>query len=698
MSDRAPSSFREVTLSSDIKLLMGNDGAFAVRSIVLVGKIGRRPRLERRSSFCRLIDRSGRSDWMHSSLGEVTPPSAIHLLLGDDQNFAIRSTTLIYRLGRSDRASLLFGEVTTPSVIQLLLLGDDGAFVIASSTLVGLIERLRRLERIDRTPSSFGEVTPSSVLQYLLGYDRAFAVRFIALVGAIERLRRLESCLIHHPSRSDHPPSSFGKIQHPSTSDQTPSSFGEVSLLSAIQFLQGYDRDFTVRSTVLVGAIGCLRHLERRPAVSDQPSIKGRLDFYHLSHHSGRSDRAPSSFGEVTPPSTIQFLLRYNWAFVVRFTALVGAIERLCHLERGDSTVSHPTSTWGQSGFSHQISVLVGAIGCLRRLERSDQAPLSLGEVTPSSMIQHLLGDDRASEIHHPSGAIGRPRRLERWICCQRSNVYWGRLGFSRLIHRISRSDRAPSSFGKMTPLSAIQFLLGYNRAFVVRSIVQAPSSFGKVTPPLAIQFLLEYDRAFAVRSTPLSDWAPSSFGAVTPPSAIQLLLRDYQAFAFRPTVLVGAIERLRRLERERSGFCRLIHYPSRSDWTPSSFGEGTIGLLPLNPPTWWSDQVASSFGEVALSSAIQLLLGDDRAFAIKFTALVEVQGVFVVWRGDSIVSDLTTTGRRSGICYQIHRPSRSNQTPLSFEEIEAELYHQRFLGEAVVELHNRRPLKAITY
>ncbi|TYK29674.1 hypothetical protein E5676_scaffold64G00240 [Cucumis melo var. makuwa] len=196
------------------------------------------------------------------------------------------------------------------------------------------------------------------------------------------------------------------------------------------------------------------------------------------------------------------------------------------------------------------------------------------------------------------------------------------------------------------------------------------------------------------------SDWAPSSFGAVTPPSTIQLLLRDYQAFAFRSTVLVGAIERLRRLE-------------CRSDWTPSSFGEvslpsaiqlllgndrGTIGLLPLNPPTWWSDQVASSFGEVALSSAIQLLLGDDRAFAIKSTALVEVQGVFVVWRGDSTVSDLTTTGRRSGICYQIHRPSRSDRTPLSFEEIEAELYHRRFLGEAVVELHNRRPLKAITY
>ncbi|TYK29673.1 hypothetical protein E5676_scaffold64G00230 [Cucumis melo var. makuwa] len=352
MSDRAPSSFQEVTLSSDIKLLMGNDRAFAVRSIVLVGKIGRRPRLERgdstindptstgrRSSFCRLIDRSGRSDWMHSSLEEVTPPSAIHLLLGDDQTFAIRSTTLIYRLGRSDRASLLFGEVTTPSVIQLLLLGDDGAFVIASSTLVGLIERLRRLERSNREPSSFGEVTPPSTIQLLL--------------GTIDFCRQ-----IYRSSRID----------------RTPSLFGEVTPSSVLQYLLGYDRAFAVRfialrSNFYYGMIellplDSLPWLERSStfvvwrgdfAVSDPISIEGQVGFCRVIHHPGRSNWALSSFGEVTPPSAIQLLLGDNQAFPIRSPSL------------------------------------------------SDQAPLSLGEVTPSSTIQHLLGDDRASEIHHPS-------------------------------------------------------------------------------------------------------------------------------------------------------------------------------------------------------------------------------------------------------------------------------------------------------
>ncbi|KAA0032757.1 hypothetical protein E6C27_scaffold853G001000 [Cucumis melo var. makuwa] len=97
-----------------------------------------------------------------------------------------------------------------------------------------------------------------------------------------------------------------------------------------------------------------------------------------------------------------------------------------------------------------------------------------------------------------------------------------------------------------------------------------------------------------------------------------------------------------------QSGFCRQIHRPSRSDQAPSSFREvvlpsaiqllsgddrafavrstvlGTIGFLPSDPPPCRSDRAPSSFGEVVLPSAIRLLSGDDRAFAIRSTALVK--------------------------------------------------------------------------
>ncbi|KAA0031633.1 hypothetical protein E6C27_scaffold139G004020 [Cucumis melo var. makuwa] len=95
--------------------------------------------------------------------------------------------------------------------------------------------------------------------------------------------------------------------------------------------------------------------------------------------------------------------------------------------------------------------------------------------------------------------------------------------------------------------------------------------------------------------------------------SVIQLLLGDDKAFAVRSTVLVGAIEHLRRLER--------WYYRQRSN-----FYQGTIRLLPSDPPLW-SDRTRSSFGEM-----------------------------------------------------------------------EAKLYHRRLLGEAKVELYHRRPLKATTY
>ncbi|KAA0042426.1 hypothetical protein E6C27_scaffold266G00020 [Cucumis melo var. makuwa] len=53
------------------------------------------------------------------------------------------------------------------------------------------------------------------------------------------------------------------QIHRPGRNDRTPSLFGEVTLPSAIQLLLVDDRAFAVRSIVLVGAIGCLRRLER---------------------------------------------------------------------------------------------------------------------------------------------------------------------------------------------------------------------------------------------------------------------------------------------------------------------------------------------------------------------------------------------------------------------------------------------------
>ncbi|KAA0063890.1 hypothetical protein E6C27_scaffold616G00140 [Cucumis melo var. makuwa] len=152
-NDRVPSSFGEVILPSAIQLLSGDNGAFAVRSTALIGATGHLRRLERkRSGFCRQIHRPGRNDRVPSSFGEVILPSAIQLLSGDNGAFAVRSTALIgatghlRRLERSDWAPSSFGEVILPSAIQLLS-GNDRAFAVRSTVLVEAIGHLRRLER-----------------------------------------------------------------------------------------------------------------------------------------------------------------------------------------------------------------------------------------------------------------------------------------------------------------------------------------------------------------------------------------------------------------------------------------------------------------------------------------------------------------------------------------------------------------------
>ncbi|KAA0062773.1 hypothetical protein E6C27_scaffold382G001150 [Cucumis melo var. makuwa] len=104
-----------------------------------------------------------------------------------------------------------------------------------------------------------------------------------------------------------------------------------------------------------------------------------------------------------------------------------------------------------------------------------------------------------------------------------------------------------------------------------------------------------------------------------------------------------------------RSGFCRQIHRPG------------------------WSDRAPSSFREVILPSAIQLLSRDDRTFAVRSTTLVGEIGSTVLegamehrcrWRGDTPVINPTSIEERLGFYRQIHRPVRSDREPLSFGEV----------------------------
>ncbi|KAA0065977.1 hypothetical protein E6C27_scaffold62G00620 [Cucumis melo var. makuwa] len=119
----------------------------------------------------------------------------------------------------------------------------------------------------------------------------------------------------------------------------------------------------------------------------------------------------------------------------------------------------------------------------------------------------------------------------------------------------------------------------------------------------------------------------------VTPLSAIQLLLGDDRAFAVRSTALVGTIGHYRHLERWYCG-------------QRSNFYRRTIGLLPSDPTFGRSDRAPSSFGEVVLPSAIQLLSGDDRAFAVRSNPWQERSGTFVLWRvGGKIVPSTFSWG-----------------------------------------------------
>ncbi|TYK30007.1 hypothetical protein E5676_scaffold587G00080 [Cucumis melo var. makuwa] len=226
-SNQTSSLFGEVTPPSAIQLLLRDDQTFTERLGIFVVWKGDSAVCDptstgRQSYIYREIHRLSRSDREYSSFGEVTPPSAIQLLLGNDQTFAVRSTILIYCPSRSDHASLSLEDVTLLSVTQLLL-GDDQAFAEKSIVLI------HRLGRSDWTSSTFIEVTPSSAIQLLLGDNQTFAVKFTTLVEAIEHL----CCLKRGDSAVSDPIST------------------------------GDDLTLVVRSTVLVGPIGHLRETER---------------------------------------------------------------------------------------------------------------------------------------------------------------------------------------------------------------------------------------------------------------------------------------------------------------------------------------------------------------------------------------------------------------------------------------------------
>ncbi|TYK23837.1 hypothetical protein E5676_scaffold162G00450 [Cucumis melo var. makuwa] len=116
-------------------------------------------------------------------------------------------------------------------------------------------------------------------------------------------------------------------------------------------------------------------------------------------------------------------------------------------------------------------------------------------------------------------------------------------------------------------------------------------------------------------------------------------------------------------------------------------------------------DRAPSSFGEVILSSAIQLLSGYDQAFAVKSTALVGAIGHHRhLERSDRAPRPLEGRYCRQrsnfyrgtiGLLPSDPTPGRSDRAPSSFGEVEAKLYHRRLLREAMVKLHRCRPLKA---
>ncbi|KAA0063926.1 hypothetical protein E6C27_scaffold616G00620 [Cucumis melo var. makuwa] len=293
---------------------------------------------------------------------------------------------------------------------------------------------------------------------------------------------------------------------------------------------------------------------------------RGRSGFCRQIHRPGRRDRVPSSFGEVVLPSAIQLLSREDRAFVVRSTVLVGAIEDFCRLERGDTVVNDELLSGYDRAFAVRSIVLVGPSGHLHRLER-------------------WYCRQRSSFYHETIGHLPSYPPL-----CDPTSI-GGRLGFCRQIHRPSRSDRGPSSFGEVVLLSTIKLLLGDDRAFTVRSTTlvgairylprlerwycNQRSNFHRGTIELLPSDPRHWGRSSFYRQIHhpgRCDRVPSSFGEVVLPLAIQLLSRDDRAFAVRSTILVGAIEHLRHLER---WYCR----------QRSNFYRGTIWLLPSDPP-----------------------------------------------------------------------------------------------------------------
>ncbi|TYK09811.1 histidine-rich glycoprotein-like [Cucumis melo var. makuwa] len=260
-------------------------------------------------------------------------------------------------------------------------------------------------------------------------------------------------------------------------------------------------------------------------------------------------------------------------------------------------------------------------------------------------------------------------------------------------IHHLGRSDRPFSSFGEVTLSSAIQRLRGDQERSTIFIVWRRDSAISDPTSSKGRSDICHQIHPFS-----RSDWKSSLFGEVTLPSVIQLLLGEDRAFVVRSIALVGAIGHLRQLER--------------------------------------TDRTSSSFGEVTPLSVIQLLLRDYRAFTVNSTTLIEATGIFVVWIGDSTVSDPTSTRGRSSIYRQIHCHNRSDQASSSFgkrdrekaapsssfeekeeklyrchlreeeaklhhyrhlREREAKLHHRRHLVEAKSELRHHRPLRATT-
>ncbi|TYK20604.1 hypothetical protein E5676_scaffold132G00250 [Cucumis melo var. makuwa] len=386
-------------------------------------------------------------------------------------------------------------------------------------------------------------------------------------------------------------------------------------------------------------------------AVSDPTSIGGRSGFCRQINCPGRSDRAPSSFGEVILPSAIHLLSTDDQAFAVRSTALVRAIRHFVFW-RGDTAVSDPTSIKRRSGFYRQI----------HHPGRNDRAPSSFGEVILLSAIQLLSRGDRAFPIRSTVlvKAIGH---LHPPLGSERSDTFvvWrhdtavsdptsieGRSGFCRQIHRSGRSDQAPSSFREVILPSVIQLLSGDDRAFAIRSTALERSGTivvwrgdTAVSDITSIRGLSGFYRQ--IHHPSRNDRAPSSFRE-----------GDDRAFVIRSTALVGAIRHLVLWRGDtaindptsiggRSSFCRQIHRLDRSDRVLSSFGEVilpsaiqllsgddrtlTIRSIALIHRPGRSDWAPSSFREVILPSAIQLLSGDDRAFVVRSTALVGAIG-----------------------------------------------------------------------